>query len=148
MLSVADESEHASEIAAELAARLVRFNEAKAGPLRQRHVALAIRDDDGELVGGLTGELFWNTLYVHVLWVNEELRGQRYGSSLLAQAEALAREHGCWCVYLSTFRFQAPAFYARRGYSVIGELTEVPPGAGRQWFSKRLSAVASAEAKG
>jgi hypothetical protein len=42
-------------------------------------------------------------------------------------------------VYLSTFEFQAPGFYAKQGYSVIGELENVPAGSKRQWFSKVLT---------
>jgi len=134
------EEHNAREIASELMLRLTQFNEAHAGSVRKRDVALTVRSEDGVLIGGLTGELFWNALYVHLLWVDEDYRRQRYGTMLLARAEQLAVEQSCTVAYLSTFGFQAPGFYAGRGYSVIGELADVPPGSKRQWFSKVLTA--------
>jgi len=34
--------------------------------------------------------------------------------------------------------FQAPGFYAKLGYTVFGELADVPRGHRRLWFCKRL----------
>ena len=138
MHPVIREDDNLAEVAAALGSRLTRFNEAHAGPLRTRHVALTVRDDKGAIIAGLTGEGFWNALYVDLLWVDEKYRHQSYGTSLLRAAEDLAVENLYDFVYLNTFEFQAPAFYAKHGYSVIGELRNVPPGYGRQWFCKAL----------
>jgi GNAT superfamily N-acetyltransferase len=138
MRPVISEADNLVEVANELESRLTHFNEAHAGPLRTRHIALTVRDEDGVLIAGLTGEIFWNALYVDLLWVDENYRHQGYGTSLLRRAEDCAIEHSCNVVYLSTFDFQAPKFYARCGYSVIGELQNVPPGSRRQWFCKTL----------
>ena len=67
-------------------------------------------------------------------------RDRFVSAMLLARAEQLAVEQSCTVLYPSTFGFQAPGFYARQGYSVIGELENVPPGSKRQWFSKVLKA--------
>ncbi len=141
MHRIRSEDHNLAEVAAELGSRLTRFNEALAGPLRARDVAFTVRDDDGAMVAGLTGEIFWNALNVHLLWVDEDYRRQSYGTLLLRRAEELAIENGCGFVYLSTFEFQAPAFYVRHGYSVIGELPNVPRGSRRQWLCKAVSAA-------
>jgi hypothetical protein len=60
----------------------------------------------------------------------------------MERAETVAIESSCDYAYLSTFEFQAPGFYARLGYSMIGELAGVPPSARRKWFCKRLSSIA------
>jgi GNAT superfamily N-acetyltransferase len=138
MYAITCEDHNLAAVAAELDARLTRFNEARGGPLRTRHVALTVRDDGGTMIAGLTAEVFWNALYVDLLWVDEEYRRQSYGTSLLHRAENVAIDNSCDFAYLSTFAFQAPAFYARRGYSVIGELPNVPPGSKRQWLCKAL----------
>src|SRR5688572_15228427 len=138
MHPIASENHNLAEIATELGKRLTCFNEDRAGPLQTRHIALTVRDDGGKIIAGLTGEIFWNALYIHLLWVDEKYRGHGYGTSLVQRAEALAIEASCGCVYMSTFEFQAPRFYAGNGYSVIGELARVPPGARRQWFCKTL----------
>ena len=126
-------------ISSELAARLRKFNERLAGPLNTKPVLLTIRDDTGNLVAGLFGEFFWNSLWVDVLWVDERVRGQRFGSSLLKRAEVAAEARGCHTVCLSTFSFQAPEFYLKHGYKLIGELPGLPKGASRKWFAKQLS---------
>jgi predicted ester cyclase/GNAT superfamily N-acetyltransferase len=138
MHPIVSEEDNVADVAAQLESRITRFNEDRVGPIRMRPVALTVRDDRRQLIAGLTGECFWNSLYVDLLWVDDEYRRQRYGASLLRRAEELAIEHACGSVYLSTFDFQAPAFYAKHGYSVIGELANVPPGSKRQWFCKWL----------
>jgi len=140
MYALTPEDDRAPEVAAELRTRLLRFNELRAGPMNRRDIAATVRDERGQILAGLAGEVFWNSLYVHLLWVDEPYRRQGYGARLLRHAERLAIEASCDCVYLSTFEFQAPGFYAKQGYSVIGELPEVPKGSRRQWFAKTLSA--------
>jgi ribosomal protein S18 acetylase RimI-like enzyme len=138
MEAITSEDHDLAAVTAELDARLTRFNEAHAGPLRTRHIALTIRNEAGAIIAGLTAERFWNALHVDVLWVDETYRNQGYGTALLRRAEELAIEASCDCVYLSTFEFQAPRFYVRHGYSVIGELSGVPAGSRRQWYCKKF----------
>jgi len=138
MHAITSEDDNLAEVAADLGARLTRFNEIHAGPLGTRHIALTARNEGGAIIAGLTAEAFWNALYIHLLWVDKGYRNQGYGTSLLHRAEHLASEAACVYVYLSTFEFQAPRFYARHGYTVIGELVDVPPGSRRQWYCKTL----------
>jgi ribosomal protein S18 acetylase RimI-like enzyme len=145
MFAISSEDHNIAEISADLAARLTRFNESHAGPLGRRHVALTVRNESNTVIAGLTGEFLWNGLYVHLIWVDAEYRHQGYGSQLLRRAEALASEASSDFVYLSTFEFQAPGFYQRHGYSVIGELRGVPAYSGRLWFAKTLSRSAKPE---
>jgi GNAT superfamily N-acetyltransferase len=140
MYAITSEDDRASEVAADLRTRLKRFNERQAGPINRRDIAATIRNERGQIIAGLAGEVFWNSFYVHLLWVEEEYRRQGFGGRLLRHAERLAVEASCDCVYLSTFEFQAPGFYAKQGYSVIGELPDVPKGSRRQWFAKTVSA--------
>jgi len=125
-------------VAAELRRRIIAFNEARAGAVNREYIVLSLRNDNGELCGGLSGELFWNALYVDVLWVDDALQHQGHGTRLLEEAERRAVARGRQIVYLSTFSFQAPDFYPKRGYTVIGELADVPPGSVRRWFAKPL----------
>lgn len=99
---------------------------------------LFLRDSDQKLVGGLLGETYWGWLHVSVLWLQEDVRRQGYGSHLLAQAEQEARRRGCHAVHLDTLSFQALAFYEHRGYQVFGTLHDHPLGHTRYFLTKKL----------
>lgn len=115
------------------------FNRQHTGPPEFRPLALAARDEDGALIGGLVGETGWQWLHVSLLWVRDEHRGRGVGRRLLRAAEAEARERGCGFAYLDTFEFQAPRFYEREGYSVFGVQEGYPPGSRRYYLRKALT---------
>mgnify|MGYP001488358637 CR=1 FL=1 len=90
-------------------------------------VNLALRSDDGSIVGGLYGATMWSWLMIDGLWVAPALRRLGHGRSLLLAAESTAIARGCQGSWLGTFDFQARAFYERMGYSVFAELPGFPP---------------------
>ncbi|MFT9787094.1 GNAT family N-acetyltransferase [Streptomyces rhizosphaericola] len=86
-------------------------------------------DRDGALAGGLTGRTWAYWLHVDLLWVDARHRGSGLGSLLLAEAERTARaERACTRSRLETWDFQAPEFYRKQGYEVIGRVEDYPPG--------------------
>lgn len=103
-----------------------------------------VRDAQGAIVGGLAGSTYWGWLEVEHLWVGEDLRGRGYGSRLLKVAEAEARRRGCARAHLTTYSFQARAFYERLGYRVVGQLDDYPPGGSYYWLRKELNPPAEA----
>jgi ribosomal protein S18 acetylase RimI-like enzyme len=104
------ENENANAVAAEIGSRLRVFNEDQAGPLKYERLVLSVRGDDGALLAGLSADFHWNCLYLDVLWVEPKHRRMGLGSSLLRQAERIAKERSYELVYLSTFQFQALIF--------------------------------------
>ena len=101
-------------------------------------LCLAIRDAAGAMVGGLWGHYRYDWLFVALIFVPEDRRGQDLGSTLLAMAEAQTRAWGGIGVWLDTFSFQARGFYERHGFTVFGELADYPAPHGRFFLSKRL----------
>jgi ribosomal protein S18 acetylase RimI-like enzyme len=99
---------------------------------------IVIRNEFGEIVGGLMGSTYWGWLEVNILWVAEGLRRLGHGRTLLRMAEAEARTRGCSHVMLTTYSFQARGFYEKEGYSVVGEMAGYPPGATYFWMRKDL----------
>lgn len=134
-------NDDADRLKAELLEGLRQFNEAAAGPYHDEPLALAVRDDKGVLIGGLSGLFYWNMLHVHLLWVDQSHRHSGYGTALLARAEDVAMKRGCEVIYLETYTFQAPNFYRRRGYTSLGSMADAPKGFETTWFVKRLSHV-------
>ncbi|QPP08445.1 GNAT family N-acetyltransferase [Streptomyces bathyalis] len=92
-----------------------------------------------ELAGGLVGNAWAHWLHIELLWVAEQLRGSGLGSRLIAAAEEKAREeHGCTGSRVETFGFQAPGFYSKMGYTLVGTVEDYPPGSADHLFVKRL----------
>jgi GNAT superfamily N-acetyltransferase len=114
------------------------YNEAQAGDVRFQRLCFVVETPDGTVVGGILCAMYWDWLYVDLLWVQDDYRGRGHGHRLLEAAEAEARRRGATNAYLDTFSFQAPAFYARHGYRVFGELRDFPPGHQRYFFTKQL----------
>jgi GNAT superfamily N-acetyltransferase len=74
---------------------------------------------DGErAVGGAIGRTWGECAEVQQLWVEPGLRGRGLGARLLADFERAAAARGARRLYLDTFSFQAPDFYARQGWRV------------------------------
>jgi GNAT superfamily N-acetyltransferase len=118
------------------------YNAAQAGDGKSEKFALFVRDERTDaVIGGLHGRILYGWLFIELLVVPEQVRGQRMGSQLMAMAEDLARERGCVGVWLDTFDFQAPDFYRKHGYEAFGQLDDYPPGHQRLFFKKRISAA-------
>lgn len=128
----------AEDLALLLDSELAAFNERHAGPRHAEPLGLTILDQDGKILAGLVGQTFWNVLHIDMLWVHAEYRHKGHGRALVEHAEKIGQQRGCEMAYLSTFDFQAPAFYVALGYSVVGELAGVPSGSRRIWFAKQL----------
>jgi GNAT superfamily N-acetyltransferase len=120
-----------------IAAPLVSYNEAQAGPSGHRPLVLSVTDQAGAVIGGLWGATGYGWLYTQLLLVPERLRGQGMGSRLMADAEAEAMKRGCRNAWVDT-QFGAKPFYERLGYSVFGELGDYPPGFARSFLRKQL----------
>ncbi|OMF23484.1 GNAT family N-acetyltransferase [Paenibacillus sp. FSL H8-0548] len=89
---------------------------------RYQVVNLFLKDTNGEIYGGLVGEICWNWMEVHYLFVELDQRKLGYGKAILAEAEKLAKEKKCDFIKLDTLSFQALDFYKKQGYEVFGTL--------------------------
>ncbi len=122
-----------------LRACLEAHNEATAGLAPESaSFAWVVRDAGDEMVGGLAAEARYGWLHIRLLWVNADRRGGGAGSVLLDAAERTAVEHGLLGLLTDTSSFQAPAFYTKRGFAVVGEVADLPPGHTTYYLAKRL----------
>lgn len=96
-------------------------------------------DADGNDCGFLVWSVQYGRLHVHVAIVRADCRGQGMGRALLAQADTLAREHGCYALFLSTMSHQAQPFYEKLGFVEVGRLADTDTAAGRIWLEKVLA---------
>ena len=115
------------------------FNEPFLPNADPHSLAVLVRGPGGELRAGLDGFTYAGWLFIRYLWVHAELRRSGVGRGLMAEAEREARRLGCHSVWVDTFSFQAPGFYAKLGYREFGRL-DYPPDHKRIFLQKQLVA--------
>jgi ribosomal protein S18 acetylase RimI-like enzyme len=109
-----------------LSDRLNDFNVAATGIPFDDYLSAFIRNDKGEIVAGIVGWTWGGCCEIRHLWVDEDRRGQGIGTRLLQAAESEAISRGCNQIVLDTHSFQAPGFYAKLGYEVVGVIEGYP----------------------
>jgi GNAT superfamily N-acetyltransferase len=114
------------------------FNRAKTGNEGPRPVAYFLRDEDGQIVGGVQGSLWGRSVHIDALWVDDKHRGQGHGAKLMKAIEVYAQVHRHPLVYLETASFQALPFYEGLGYEIFGELPEITAGHTLYFLMKEL----------
>lgn len=109
-----------------LSDELDAFNEAATpGVAAPRELTVRMEDGD-ELVAGISGWTWGQAAGIGMTWVREDQRGTGIGASLLAAFESSAVDRGCTHVFVTSFTFQAPAFYERSGYEEMFRWEAVP----------------------
>lgn len=119
---------------------LLAYSESKVNNPYFQNFALVVRDEHSdEILGGLYAKISYQWLYVELLSVPEQARGQGVGTRLMHMVEELAREKDCTGIWLGTFDFQAPQFYKKLGFTQYGQIDDYPPGHRQHFFQKRLN---------
>ena len=117
---------------------LDQFNFERVGEDGHTPLNIVEYDADGQIVGGILGGTYWGWMYVDILWVDENHRRKGIGSKLLQKAESEAIRRGCHHVHLDTMSWQAPEFYQKHGYGIIGILPDIPSGNQKYLLMKAL----------
>lgn len=117
---------------------LFEFNRNHSGHDHHKDLLLVLRDTENRIIGGLIGGTYFGYLHIDCLWVDEVQRRQGHGGRLLQAAEHEAVKRGCTYAHLDTHGFQAIDFYQKRGYTIVGELKDLPPGDSRYLLRKIL----------
>ena len=111
----------------QLSDHLSEFNQAATPDVAPaRELTVQVRDNTGDLVGGISGWTWGDAGGMSMVWVHPDVRGTGVGSRLLADFETEAASRGCTHVFVTSFTFQAPGFYERHGYSQIFRWEGVP----------------------
>jgi GNAT superfamily N-acetyltransferase len=119
--------------------RLYGYNVERTGRDDGQWLGVFLRDAMDGIVAGLHGWTWGGWLKVNYLWVNLEERRQGRGRHLLLTAEAEARKRGCSHATLNTFSFQAPDFYQKFGYRIVGTIEGLPEGHRQYTLRKDLT---------
>jgi ribosomal protein S18 acetylase RimI-like enzyme len=136
--SLVVETEPSAEDVRFLEDGLIDFNLQTTGITDGSFIGIFLREDDGARAGGLYGWVWGSTCYVRYLFVAGSLRGQGQGTRLMRAVEAEARARNCRQIVLETHSFQAPGFYRKLGFEVIGRVDGYPRGHEYLTLVKRL----------
>jgi len=118
---------------------LAEYNREMAGYVDTRPLSAYVKDAaSGQIIGGLVGRTSLGLFFIDLIFLPNELRGNRLGSEIMEAAEDEARKRGCTSAVLYTITFQAPDFYERQGYRVLGRIECPPPGHTRICMTKAL----------
>jgi ribosomal protein S18 acetylase RimI-like enzyme len=83
-----------------------------------RPFSIFIKDQKQNVLGGVSGTIFYGSLYVDTLWIDKTLRYQGWGKKLMHEAEKVGKMRGALFVTLNTMDWEALPFYEKLGYSI------------------------------
>ena len=78
-----------------------------------------LAEENGMVIGFVSGLTNHRWFYLSDLWVREDHRGKGQGSRLLAQMEKQLQSMGIEHIYTWTSGFSNPRFYEKHGYSIF-----------------------------
>lgn|SRR5690606_1526119 len=120
---------------------LVEYNLSKTQQFKNeinKPIEIIVRNNNGEIIGGLYGRSIWGTLEIKTFVVKTENRNEGIGRKLIIEAEKEAKNRNCRFISLDTFSFQAPEFYEKLGFKKIGTETDFPKGFEKYYYRKEI----------
>lgn len=108
--------------------RIYEFNSSKIKKKDGHLFSKVLKDDKGEVVGGIAGWTWAGACEVTQLWVDEKMRARGIGKALLDAAELEAKDKGCLIILIKTYSFQAPGFYLKQGFIAQHVTKDFPKG--------------------
>jgi GNAT superfamily N-acetyltransferase len=107
--------------------------------LGQEHeFGIFARDDNGQVVAGISGIVWGGCCELQAMWVDESLRRRGLAHALMDGAEDEARRHGCALVVFHAYDLLARGLYEKLGYETVGVVENCPAGSAARWYRKRL----------
>lgn len=101
-------------------------------------IFLTLKNDQGDVLGGISCIAVLKSLNIQVLWIDERYRGIGYGKDLVLEAERIAKQNGCISAQTTSYSFQALDFYQKLGYEVFGVFDIYPNGIKKYFLMKRF----------
>ena len=102
---------------------ILAFNKSILGKgMLEKTFSVFLKDENNNIHGGILAYFDSESVFVDVVWVDENSRHQGYGTQLLSATENEGCKLGCRYATLDTWSFQAEEFYLKNGYERLGEI--------------------------
>lgn len=95
-------------------------------------------EENGRIVGVITGRAYYNEVHIGDLIVAEAYRHQHVGTKLVRAVEEAYAGKEYTKITLTTFGFQAPAFYKKLGYTLEYIREDTDPRLSKFFYMKAL----------
>jgi GNAT superfamily N-acetyltransferase len=118
--------DHQAEAIQFLDDKVYEFNAAAINQYDGNLFTKIIRDQDHNIIAGISGWTWAMVSEITLLWVKEEYRNNGLGKMLLKAAEDEIIKKGCATILLRSYSFQAPLFYEKNGYKIVYILDDFP----------------------
>src|SRR5690242_11660467 len=92
-IHISSEPDASAEDVNVIADRIYEFNMRVTGDYNWKPVRIFLRDEAGNIRGGIAADCWGGWLDIDLLWVDEDLREQGYATQLMQQVEDQARAH-------------------------------------------------------
>ncbi|WP_175282126.1 GNAT family N-acetyltransferase [Candidatus Odyssella thessalonicensis] len=113
------EAEDPEEFDSYLGTKITNEAVSKTGLKKVQSIALAVKNQKDETIGGLSGYEFYGAFIIDILWIEPDYRNQKIGSSLLAKAEEIAKQRNLNFLSVSTMEWwQCSDFYIKHGFKL------------------------------
>ena len=110
--------EESEAVGAFIHSGFTRYGRESGVALNYEDFGFAAEEPDGTIAGVITGRAYYNEVHIADLIVAEGRRRSGLGTRLVRAVEEAFRGRGYDIITLTTFGFQAPAFYQKLGYEV------------------------------
>lgn len=88
------------------------------GMERMAPFAIYMKNRNRSVLGGANGVTYYGCLYVDMLWVEDSMRSQGFGTKIMEEAEKIAKERKCSFATVNTMDWEALPFYQKLGYHI------------------------------
>lgn len=105
---------------------------------REKTLICFVIRDEREVVAGINGEMFWNNMHISLFAVHPNYQGRGFGSQLLQRMETEAHSYSCRMIYLETLSWQAPDFYTKHGFEIVGKMDGYPIEGECQYYMRKF----------
>jgi ribosomal protein S18 acetylase RimI-like enzyme len=85
-------------------------------------LVVTVRDSEDALHGGVIAQIYGDTCYIDTVWLDEDTRGARHGTTMLKMIEEEVLSRPVKGIWLYTASYQAKPFYEKLGYVQFAQL--------------------------
>ena len=116
-------NEENNDVFEQLVSGVREYNRQVLGNEKPEPLSVIIRNDDNKIIAGVSGRTIYKHFLINILWSDESVRGKGLGTRVMQQAETEAKKRGCIAAQVDTLSVQAPGFYQKLGFEVVGKVS-------------------------